>query len=188
LVEQPVLHSERLILRPFRLEDAGIVQKLAGERDIAATTLAIPHPYEDGVAERWIDAQREAFIKDESVTYAVTLRETGELVGAIGLAIAREYDRAEMGYWIGKPYWGRGYCTEAARALLGYAFGALGLNRVHACHFTRNPASGRVMQKAGMAYEGCQRQHVKRWEQYEDLARYGILRADYEALPGRGAI
>ncbi len=179
--EQPALESPRLILRPFRLDDALTVQRLAGERDIAATTLAIPHPYEDGAAERWIAPQREAFEKDESVTYAVTLRDTGDLVGAIGLAIAREFDRAEMGYWIGKPYWGRGYCTEAARSVLGYAFGPLGLNRVHACHFARNPASGRVMQKVGMLYEGCQRQHVKRWGQYEDLERYGMLRADFEA-------
>lgn len=185
---QPILRSERLVLRPFTLDDAGVVQRLAGDRDIADTTLTIPHPYEDGVAERWIGSHGRAFENGTSVTYAVTLRQTGELVGAIGLTIVREFDQAEMGYWIGKPYWGLGYCTEAARTLMGYAFGELRLNRVHACHFTRNPASGRVMQKAGLRYEGCQRQHVKRWGAYEDLARYGILRAEYEAAAGRPAV
>ena len=66
--------------------------------------------------------------------------------------------------------------------------GGLRLNRVPPCHFPRNPASGRVMQKAGLRYEGCQRQHVKRWGAYEDLARYGILRAEYEAAAGRPAV
>jgi [ribosomal protein S5]-alanine N-acetyltransferase len=80
-----------------------------------------------------------------------------------------------MGYWIGVPYWGRGYCTEAAGALLAHAFGPLGLHRVHATHLTRNPASGRVMQKLGMRHEGRMREHFLKWGVFEDVERYGIL-------------
>ena len=83
-----------------------------------------------------------------------------------------------MGYWIGVPYWNKGYCSEAAKALIGYGFDELGLNRVFAEHMVRNPASGRVMEKAGMTYEGTLRQHVKKWDRYEDLKVYGILRTE----------
>jgi [ribosomal protein S5]-alanine N-acetyltransferase len=85
-----------------------------------------------------------------------------------------------LGYWIGKPYWGRGFCTEAARAVLRYAFTELGLNRVHAYHFHHNPASGRVLQKIGMTHEGLLRQHVKKWGQFIDNELYSILRSEFE--------
>ena len=78
-------------------------------------------------------------------------------------------------------WWQQGYCTEAARAMLDYAFAALDLNRVQARHLTRNPASGRVMQKAGMTYEGVLRQAIFRWNRFDDLAIYSILRSEYFA-------
>ena len=84
-----------------------------------------------------------------------------------------------MGYWIGKPYWNHGYCTEAAQTLLRYAFDVLHLNRVQARHMTKNPTSGRVMQKAGMQYEGTLRQSLRRWGAYEDAAVYAALRTEY---------
>jgi RimJ/RimL family protein N-acetyltransferase len=89
-----------------------------------------------------------------------------------------EHDRAELGYWIGKPFWGRGYATEAARALVQYGFDTLGLHRIYARHLTRNPASGRVLHKIGMTHEGYRRKHEKKWGIYEDDKLYGILRDD----------
>jgi RimJ/RimL family protein N-acetyltransferase len=178
--KQPELVTERLLLRPFALDDAPTVQKLAGDRDIASVTLNIPHPYEDGMAEEWISTHQKEFEEGKSAIFAITLREGEILIGAIGLIINQEHERAGMGYWIGKPYWGNGYCTEAAKAILGYGFNALGLNRVHATHFTQNPASGRVMTKIGMVYEGCLRQHVKKWGKPVDLKMYAILRAEYK--------
>jgi len=91
-----------------------------------------------------------------------------------------------MGYWIARECWNRGYATEAAAALLAYAFEALGLHRVYARHFPRNPPSGRVMQKLGMVYEGRQREHVLRWDVFEDLDCYGILRSEWHARPRGG--
>ena len=77
------------------------------------------------------------------------------------------------------PYWNNGYGTEAVQAVLKYGFEVLGLNRIHAKHFKRNPASGRILQKIGMKYEGCQRQHFKKWDNFEDIELYGILRSEY---------
>jgi ribosomal-protein-alanine N-acetyltransferase len=177
--ELPALSAPRLVLRPFEPADAHDVQRLAGDRAIADTTRDIPHPYADGMAEEWIGTHRSAFEAGEAAVFAVVLRETAELTGAIGLTISRRFDNAELGYWIGRPYWGRGYCTEAATAILDYAFRDLGLHRVYASHLARNPASGRIMEKLGMTREGLRRQHVSKWGQYEDLVDFGILRDEW---------
>ena len=178
--QRPTLQTDNLLLRPFKLADAKDVQCLAGEREVADTTLKIPHPYEDGMAEQWIWSQEARFRAGEAVNFAIVARKTDSLAGSMSLEIDRRFDRAELGYWIGKPFWNRGYCTEAALAVLNYGFNELRLNRIHASHFRRNPASGRVMQKIGMIREGVARQHVKKWDRYEDLVLYGILRKDRE--------
>ena len=175
----PPLLTERLLLRSLTLEDATDVQRLAGDRDIALMTVAIPHPYEDGMAEEWIRASSERFEKDEALNFAITLRADKNLIGAIGLELDLEHQRGELGYWIGKPYWNLGYATEAAKAVVAYSFEVLKLNRIYAFHFTRNPASGRVLEKIGMRYEGCRRQHTKKWGNFEDSIGYGILKANY---------
>ncbi len=175
----PTLEAGRVVLRPFNHCDAPAVQRLAGDREIASTTLLIPHPYEDGLAESWIASHEAAFAAGTMITFAVTLRETGELLGAISLTVQRSDERAEMGYWIGKPFWGKGYGTEAATAVLRFAFEELSLNRVYAHHMTRNPSSGRIMQKLGMAQEGLLRQHQMKWDVLEDLAIYGILKSEW---------
>ena len=86
-----------------------------------------------------------------------------------------------MGYWIAPDAWNRGYATEAAAALLRYAFEDLGLHRVYARHLRRNPSSGKVMQKLGMTHEGRQREHVRKWEVWEDVEVYGILAEEWRA-------
>jgi ribosomal-protein-alanine N-acetyltransferase len=181
--EMPTITTERLVLRPYRLSDAPDIQRLAGAHEVASTTLNIPHPYPDGAAEAWIGTHGERYEAGESLQLAVTSREDGRFLGGIGLAFSPRHERAEMGYWIAVPYWRQGYCTEAARGLLEYGFDVLGLNRIEATHLKRNPASGRVMQKIGMTCEGCRRQAVKKWDQFEDLVLYAILREEY--LAGR---
>ncbi len=176
---QPTFGTTRLWLRPFAITDASDVQKLAGAFEVADTTLLIPHPYKDGMAEEWITGQGPAWEKGESAVFAIVLRDTRQFCGAIGLRVSMQHGTGEMGYWIGVPFWGRGYCTEAAREMIRFGFEQLGLNKVHVHHFIRNPASGRVLQKLGMCYEGCLRQHVRRWERFEDLACFGILREEW---------
>ena len=177
----PTLEAGRIVLRPFTLQDAAEVQRLAGDRAIADTTLSIPHPYPDGAAETWIARHAERFASGEEATFAIVREPGATLVGAISLMGVVRNHQAELGYWIGKPYWGQGLCTEAARAALRFAFVDLGLVRVHACHFTRNPASGRVLEKLGMRHEGRRRQHAMKWGVVEDLENYGILREEWIA-------
>lgn len=178
------LATERLCLRPFVLSDAPDVQRLAGDREIAEMTLRVPHPYPDGIAEKWIESQPENFAKEKSASFAVVLLEDHQLIGAAGLEIRREHDRAELGYWIGKPYWGRGYGTEAAAAVLDFGFNDLNLNRIQAHHFSKNPASGRVMQKIGMTREGALRQAVKKRDQHLDVELYCLLKSEYTSING----
>ena len=176
----PTLKTERLILRPFSLADAKDVQRLAGDVSIAKTTLTIPHPYEDGMAEEWIGTHQKDYDEGTQVVFAIVSQGDNELIGAIGLSsIKREFENAELGYWIGVEFWNKGYCTEAARAVLKYGFEKLGLNRIHAHHFGSNSASGKIMQKIGMAYEGKMRQHIKKWDKFEDAEFYGILRSEF---------
>lgn len=177
--ERPTIETERLLLRPFVMSDAKDVQRLAGDRAIADTTLNIPHPYEDGMAEEWISTHQPKFEAGELSNFAIVLQTSGELIGAIGLRIIPRFERAELGYWIGRPFWQNGYCTEAGCAVLQYGFSVLKLNRIHASHLTRNPTSGRVMRKMGMANEGHARQHAKKWDSFEDLELYGILREQW---------
>jgi len=180
----PTLETGRLILRPFALSDAADVQRLAGDRAIADTTATVPHPYEDGMAEAWISTHGKDFAAGTSLTLAVALKPESALVGAIGLAKIAAGHQAEMGYWIGKPYWNQGFCTEAAAALLRHAFLTLGLARVYATHLARNPASGRVMRKVGMRHEGTLRKHLRKWDVLEDVECYGILREEWKGSGG----
>jgi [ribosomal protein S5]-alanine N-acetyltransferase len=156
------------------------VTLLAGDRDVPKTTLALDHPYELSSAENWIATHQDGFEKGKQVVFAITLKESGELIGAMGLGLNLDQELAELGYWIGKPYWSRGYCTEAAHAVLHFAFTEFRLNRIYAHHFSHNPASGRVMQKVGMRHEGHLRQHVKKWGEFFDVEAYGILRSEFE--------
>lgn len=181
MLPQPILRTPRLILRPFTLADAPAVQRLAGAPEVAATTAAIPHPYEDGMAEAWINSHPAALEGETNVVYAITDATSGSLLGAIGLRVDLEQNRAELGYWLGHPYWRNGYMTEAAAEMLRYAFEALGLRRVLARHFAINPASGRVMQKIGMAHEGVMRQHFVKWGRPVDVVFYGILADEWRA-------
>ena len=175
----PTLRTERLVLRPFDLADAATVQQLAGAREVAAT-LSIPHPYEDGMAEEWIAKHADSFAQGRGLTLAITLAEDGQLIGSIGLGSrSKEPWLGGLGYWIGTPWWGQGYCTEAARAVVGFGFDRMDVDRIHAEYYAGNIASGRVMQKLGMTHEGTLRRHVHRWDRIEDMECYGILKSEW---------
>jgi ribosomal-protein-alanine N-acetyltransferase len=172
------LETPRLRLRSFTLSDVPEMVRLAGAREVAATTLLIPHPYTRADAEEFLRHASESFGKGESIVFAITLGETGELCGAMGLRLESTHARAELGYWIAVPLWRRGYCTEAARCVLTYAFEELKLNRVYAHTFHGNAASQRVLEKLGMRHEGTLRQHIQKWGEFVDLDCYGVLRGE----------
>jgi len=179
---QAVITTDRLVLRPFTSSDGDDVRRLAGIFEIADTTAEIPHPYPDGAFEEWFASHAEQARRREAFHWAITRRETGELIGAISLMKLDHRARlAETGYWVAKDHWGHGFCTEAARAVIDHAFDVLNLNRVHAHHMVRNPASGAVLRKIGMRYEGRRRQHLERWGKLEDIELFGILAEDRPA-------
>lgn len=183
--DQPTLMTERLTIRPYVAGDAFDVERLAGMREIADTTLNIPHPYPHGGAAEWIRLHAPAWIDGTSATFAIVGQKTGALVGTISLIIKREHQRAELGYWIAVDCWNRGYATEASRKIIDFGFETLGLHRIESRHFLRNPASGRVMEKIGMKQEGIERDLVMKWNRFESLALYSILEPEWRAQRSR---
>ena len=177
---QPTLESERLLLRPVRFRDTSSIMRLAGEQEISDNTLSIPHPYGRRDAARWFREQRRLFRQGLRVDFVMELRTTSTIVGAIGLNLETEHSRGELGYWVGRPFWDNGYATEAARAVVRYAFDVLELNRLYAYHFERNTASGRVLENAGFAREGRLVQHVQKKDNFENLIIYGMLRSAFQ--------
>lgn len=173
--QQPSLSSDRLFLRPYRLEDAREVQRLAGDARVADTTAGIPHPYPDGAAETWISAHAANFDARKEIDFAVTLQGSGRLVGTVTLLdIAPDDARAELGYMIGVDYWSHGYATEAVCRLIQFAFGELALSRIVGRCLARNKASARVMEKAGLRQEGYLVRHVLKNAKFEDVLLYGL--------------
>ncbi len=177
--QQPTLETERLRLRPFRPQDAAEVRRLAGDPEVSATALDLPFPFEEGMAAAWIATHAREFAVGRLAAFAVTRRETGELLGAAGLMREPQHERASLGYWIGRAHWGQGYATEAAGAVVAFGFREWDLRRIHADHLVRNPASGHVLRNLGMRPEGVLREHVIHRGTVEDLALYGLLRSEW---------
>ena len=175
-VPQPQLFTERLVLRPFRDADADVVQELLQCREIAANTRTIEHPYPPGAARVWIATHHDLWNRGAAAVFAICMKaDPDQPWGAIGLEINEQDENAELGYWVGKPWWGRGVCTEAAAAMLDFGFSVLGLKKIHAHHLARNPASGKVMEKIGMQQEGYMKSHFKKWGVFEDVVCYGLV-------------
>jgi RimJ/RimL family protein N-acetyltransferase len=170
----PTLVTGRLTLRPFRVADAASVQALAGDVEIYRTTTNIPHPYDDGMAEQWIASRPESFRAGEGVALAMSRTRDDVVVGCVGLTIRPAERQAELGYWVGVPFWHNGYATEAAMALVDYGFAALGIAKVTARHFAGNPKSGRVLQKIGMTREAVLRHYVCKDGVFHDVVVYGV--------------
>jgi RimJ/RimL family protein N-acetyltransferase len=175
------LRTARLLLRSFVRGDIPAIVRLAGAREIAATTLHIPHPYDNAEAEDFLARMDAECRQGNAAVFAVTLSSSGELCGACGLQVASAQQRAELGYWIGVPYWGQGFATEAAHAVVEFGFNTLGLHRIYASHFAENAASGRVLEKIGMLHEGRSREHVRKWGRFVDVGNYGVLAAEFRS-------
>ncbi len=144
------MRSPRLTYRLIDPRDASRISVLAGDWDIARMTARIPHPYSLVDADQWI-----ASIGSDEFVRAV--EHNGELIGAVGY-IQRDREQAEIGYWIGKPWWGNGYATEAAKALVEHCFGEAGFQRLTCGHFIDNSASARVIRKLGFRRVGSDAQ------------------------------
>ena len=149
-IDCPVLVTERLVLRPPHDDDVPELAGLANNRRIAEMLGRMPHPYGEREARAFVDGTRSGAIA--GCTYALSLAESGAFVGCAGLHTTRR--GLELGYWVGEPYWGRGYATEAAHALVDLAFRATEIERLNASCRVINPASRRVIHKCGFQHAG----------------------------------
>jgi len=150
----PVLKTDRLVLRAPRADDASVMVRLLADRRIAINTARIPHPYGIDDAEQFIASVNRL---DGEATFVITL--DGAPIGVCGVE-PRE-GGPEIGYWIGVSYWGQGYGTEAARALIDYAFGELQHETLQAGARVSNPASRRVLEKCGFQWTGVRLARVR---------------------------
>jgi len=172
----PVLETKRLALRAARLEDAKAVAALANDRRIAENTARIPYPNKLADAEQFIAGAS----KKGEAAYLVTLRD-GTIVGACGLMF-REDDAPEIGYWLGVPYWNKGYATEALHALIDYAFTDLTHDAVQAGARVTNPASRRVLEKCGFQWTGVGLYRINSIKSSAPIDRFRLERRIWSAL------
>lgn len=175
-----ILESDTIRMRRLEHHDISDIIQYASEKEIADNTF-VPHPYPPEAAIEFVTVTRDKWENDEAYVFAIVDKKSAELVGVMGLHPEEKHHLAEVGYWIGKPHWGKGIATQALRLLIQFAFETVGLNRVQARHLNHNPASGRVMQKADMTYEGTSRQAIVHRDEYKDTVLYAILREDYHA-------
>ncbi len=178
-MKKTLLDSDLVSMRPLGTGDVSFIQRLAAAKEIANNTY-VPHPYPPGAAEEFVAKAREQWRSEEAFVFAIVEKASGQFAGCMGIHPASAHNRAEVGYWIGLPYWGRGLATAALRLIIQFGFEELKLNRIAAGHFPHNPASGRVMQKAKMRYEGRLRGALYHHDEYKDELRYAILQSDYE--------
>jgi len=181
----PPIETERLILRRLEMKDAQDIFDYGRDPDVARHVLW--EAYESvGESRSYIRTMQRRYRLGEPASWGIELRETGRIVGTIGyMWYQEEHSSAEVGYSLARDQWNRGLMTEALRAVLAHSFETLHLNRVEAQHELTNPASGEVMKKCGMLYEGTLRQRLRNKGRYVDVALYAMLRDDYGARPVR---
>ncbi|QTF06577.1 GNAT family N-acetyltransferase [Brenneria izadpanahii] len=148
----PTIPTDRLILRPLAPEDAEAVRLLGGDPRVAQWTASFTSPFSRQQSEDWISRAIRAMQAGEAVTLAITLRSSAALIGVVSLRLP-ENATPHLGYWLGAENWGKGYCTEAVRAMIHYGFRQLGLRRISARCDDDNAASKHVMLRCGMRKE-----------------------------------
>ena len=174
----PVLETKRLALRAPRLEDAKMVTALANDRRIAENTARIPHPYKLTDAQGFIAGANKAA---EEAVFMITLRDA-TVIGACGVVLQDE--TPELGYWLGVPYWGKGYATEALHAVIDYAFTDLEHTALQAGARVTNPASRRVLEKCGFQWTGVGLYRISAIKSSAPIDRFRLERGIWSALRG----
>jgi len=169
------LKLTRSTLRPWRVGDEASLVRNANNRRVWRNLARLPHPYTLNDADEWI---ARAGAKLPATDFAIVVRD--EAVGGIGIEIGRDvfHRSAEIGYWLGEAHWGRGIATEAVRAITEYAFVTFDLCRLHAGVFEWNPASMRVLEKAGYELEARHRKNVTKDGETIDRLVYALVRSD----------
>ena len=183
----PTWKTERLIMRPFDRADAVFFSSLM-TGDVARTLSTIPFPFDFPQAMEWICRWQERCAAGQGI--ACTVIHWGIIIGAVTLECVSVFETsvAELRYWYGRPYWGRGFATEAAYGIATYAFVHLGVERLRARHLVGNGASGRVLTNIGMRSVGIERNAVFHWNAFHDVIFYSMQKDDLAALPRAAAV
>ncbi len=172
------IKAPHLILRRLQSTDAAALADLAGDKKIAATKLHIPHPFSTEDANAMIQHAHQGFSEGTSYHYGMVA--DAKLVGVAALRLTPgELGTADVMYWLGVPYWGRGYATKAAQALIYYGFGQLNLQCITAKHALFNPASAKVMKKCGATHRGIKVKAVYKDGAWHDSSNWSILAQEY---------
>ncbi|MEG9298480.1 GNAT family N-acetyltransferase [Mangrovibacillus sp. Mu-81] len=175
------LITERLILRPFTKSDAPKIQNLANNNEVA-DIIGLPQPYLLEHALDWIKIQPEQFEKGTEFPLAITERGTDELMGTITLRVDTVNQKGELGYWMGRQYWGKGFATEAVKRMTLFGMEEVGLNRIWAAAISRNIGSITVLQRAGLQKEGLLKGDRLVSGTFEDIEIFGIVKEEYENM------
>lgn len=179
-IEIPTLETERLTLRVIAPGDEDAICAVTSDQEVSDNTSTLPFPYERSDAEAFIERVRQGIESGTEVCFGVRLRETGTLIGTMGVVLTTEHERGDIGYLFGREYWGQGYASEACAAVVAYAFSAFDIHKLTAAWYGDNPASGRVLEKCGFMREGMQREHYIRGGRRRDSVSMGLLRSEYE--------
>jgi RimJ/RimL family protein N-acetyltransferase len=177
----PALATERLVLRTPHGDHATAIASLANDKRIAVNTARIPHPYGLSDAEQFI---ARASQRDDGAAFVIEL--AGALIGVCG--VDRGDDGLEIGYWLGVPYWGRGYATEAVRALIDHAFDDLQCEALVAGARVSNPASRRVLEKCGFQWTGVQLTRIRAINSAAPADRFRLDRGLWASLKSWGSV
>ena len=181
--EFPVLTTERLILsRPVEGDMQHIIHYLDSDKVYSENTANMPYPYKEADAEFLIhEVVDKGFENETDFVFAIRNKENGLIMGLIGIHHwDKANQKAEIGYWLGKEFWNKGYVTEAMVEVLAFGFKVLNLNKMFANFFPHNPASGRVMEKSGMRQEAVLKQEIYKNGKFLDFVRYSILKEDFK--------
>jgi RimJ/RimL family protein N-acetyltransferase len=174
-----VFCTERLKLRKFIADDAPAIAELLKYREVASTTLRLPFPCSREDADLMIQAYHNEAKQLKSMRWAVTAKTSNELMGGIRLVPNMDFNSAELGFWIGRPYWRKGYTFEAAKIVIEWAFKDLRINRLEGHSMTENKSSIALLEKLGFSREGLHPELVIKWGEYKDVITFGLLRKDY---------
>lgn len=169
----------KINLRPITKDDAASIYKYARNRSISRYTF-LPHPYTRKDADEWVITSTERNASGIDFNMGIELPASGEIIGMISLNNIDVINRnAELGYWLGKPFWGKGYVSEAIELLVNHSFRRFKLNRIYARVMRPNTVSAHLLEKCGFTYEGTLRKNIKRNGRYLDELRYGLLLEDW---------
>jgi RimJ/RimL family protein N-acetyltransferase len=178
------LRTARTRLRSYQRSDLAALVDIANDETISAMTLRIPFPYTSKHAEDFF-AYATARCAEGHAIFALEFE--SRLAGTVGLHPEPQHRRAELGYFIGRPFWGRGLATEAISEVLRWAFEERGFNRIAAGVFPENAASKRVLQKLGFTLEGVLRQHHLKADTFKDDEHYSLLAEEWRRRNRRAA-